>query len=139
MPIRSGDSIQIVEPNAGIVRGVASVSSAVPLSEDPRFIDLILDRPIDPIYAEPQGTSGDLVFDTSAANPGTIIRDNTFRRHLGVGILNCASNSLIDHNVFEDLNLSAIRLMPAMHGPFLMNKVVSSALAIAVMFSTSCE
>lgn len=111
-PIRSGDSIQIVEPNAGILRGVASVSSAVPLSDDPRVIDLVLDRPIDPIYGEPQGTSGDLVFDTSAASPGTIIRGNTFGRHLGVSILNCASQSLIADNVFDDVNLAAIRLMP---------------------------
>lgn len=111
-PIRFGDSIQVVEPNAGILRGVASVSSAVPLSDKPGFIDLVLDRPIDPIYAEPQGASGDLVFDTSAASPGTIIHDNIFGRHLGVSILNCASESRITDNKFLDVNLAAIHLMP---------------------------
>ncbi|MBI5544162.1 MAG: right-handed parallel beta-helix repeat-containing protein [Deltaproteobacteria bacterium] len=111
-PVRAGDWIEVINPDTGALRGGAVVASATPVSGS--LVDLTLDRPIAGIEVSSSGTaaSGDWVFDTSAAGPQAAIQNNFFGRHRGRDIVHHSAQSLIENNVFSDINWCAIQLTP---------------------------
>ena len=83
-----------------------------PVSDKPSIAKLSLSQPVEGLIADSDGLSGDMIFDTSAAGPYSVIRNNTFGRHRGRDVVTHSTGGLIENNTFGDINWTAIDLAP---------------------------
>ena len=103
--IRVGDWIEI-QGQGYVMRGGATVLSITPRQDNPYYAYITLSQPIYGV------TTDDAIFDTSAAGPYSVYRNNTFGRHRGRSLVTHSVGGMIDGNTFNDVATMAIDLSP---------------------------
>ena len=98
--VRAGDTLQVLDPRKGVVRGKPVVAQVTP-QDDRRVITF--DRPLDGIVAGEDHRSADTAYNLSASGRGYVIRNNHFRRHRRNGLLLRAGDGVVENNTFEEL------------------------------------
>jgi hypothetical protein len=114
-PVHVGDSIEVLSASDGTLRGAATVTS-ISLGRGAGRLALRVNPAVAGVSANPSDNGGDIVFDVSAAGPGSVIRNNTFGRHRGRDIVDRSPYSLIANNKFLDANWNAIDLTASVGG-----------------------
>lgn len=98
--VRIGDTLQIFDPRAGIVRAEPKVL-AVRDVRDLRA--MTFDHPVDNIVAGEDHRSADTIYNLSACGAGYVITGNHMRNHRRFGLLLRAGGGVISDNTFENL------------------------------------
>ena len=98
VPVRVGDQLQILDPQAGKIRAAVK---AVEVKETAEGSRIRLERPVEGMRAGADHRSADTIYNLSACGAGAVIRGNTMRWHRRHGVLLRGSHCLIEGNRFE--------------------------------------
>jgi len=99
--IREGDTVQVLDPREGRIKGKAKVVQVKSLSEGVRR--LVLDEGIQGVVGGEDFRSADSIYNLNRCGRGFIIRDNVFRNHRRHGMMIKSPEGLIEGNVIEGL------------------------------------
>jgi hypothetical protein len=122
----AGDLVQIVSPIDAQVRGLARITSLTPVDGKSETL-ITLDKPVGNLMSGslPTNSPGhiytaDIVYDVSAASPGSSISKNVFGRFRGHAIVDKSPNSDIKRNIIRNANGPAMsfgQILGSTEGP----------------------
>lgn len=122
-----GDTITVYDPSSGLLKGKSVIQSSI-IEANGSQCRVILSTPIKNIVGGGNKGISDEFYIDECMQPGTIIKDNIFRKSRRYGALLKSKDTTVENNLFQDLGDNALHIASFLgaEGPHAENLIVKN-------------